>query len=178
VPVLRKRLAAVTQAGWQASSVPIMPTLATRHYAQVLGHGGLVAADPGIAGFWVARTFSTTRLGSALVPAAPIRGWAAACVVVSRLRAPFRPAIAVIDGPLDEWTAAVLTEAARMGVEVGVEAWQDAGPSTTPAEHVARLQMLAGTELAFATLRTDARQMDEMIDAAGPVRAWTSDETN
>ena len=85
MPPLRERLAAVTQAGWAATASPLMPSLVTRHYAEVFGHGGLVAADPGTAGFWVARTFATTRLGTAFVPGQPVRGWAAACVLVARL---------------------------------------------------------------------------------------------
>jgi hypothetical protein len=176
MPALRERLAAVTQAGWSVTSVPLMPTLVTRSYARVLGHGGLIASDPGTAGFWVARTFTTTRLGSAFVPAAPLRGWAAACVLVSRLLAPLRPALAVVDGPLDEPTNAVLAEAARLGVGVGIEAWQDDGEAHGPDEHLARLPALAGPDSAVATLRTDPRQFDEMVEAAGPVRAWSGDE--
>ncbi len=74
LPPLRPRLAAVTQAGWAATGVPLMPSLVTQHYARVLGDGGFVAADAGTAGYWVARTFATTRLGSVNVPAAPFQG--------------------------------------------------------------------------------------------------------
>ena len=101
LPPLRDRLAAVTQAGWAATGSPLMPSRVTRHYAQVLGRGGLVAADPGAAGFWVARTFATTGPGIAFVPSRPIHGWAVACVLVARLLAPWRPALAVLDGPVD-----------------------------------------------------------------------------
>jgi len=176
MPALRERLAAVTQAGWGMTTVPLMPTLVTRHYALVFGNGGLVASDPGTAGYWIARTFTTTRLGSASVPAAPLRGWAAACVLVSRLMAPLRPALAVLDGPVDESTKAVLAEAARLGVGLGIETWQDDGEALAPDEHLARLQQLAGPDTKVATLRTDHRQLDDMVEAAGPVRAWTGDE--
>jgi Thiamine pyrophosphate enzyme, central domain len=178
VPALRERLAAVTQAGWAATGSPLMPSLVTRHYAHVLGESGLVAADPGTAGYWVARTFATTRLGSVLVPAAPLEGWASACVLVARLVAPLRPALAVVDGGPGERTSAVLEEASRLGVGVGVEAWdEDSGPLDAD-QHLARLGVLvsgaAGT--ATSTLATDPRQLAEMLEAAGPVRAWTGDE--
>ena len=179
LPPLRQRLAAVTQAGWTAKTTPLMPSLVTRHYAQVLGDGGLVAADAGTAGYWVARTFATTRLGSALVPAAPIAGWAAACVLVARLASPLRPALAVVDGGPDERTRAVVAAAQRLGVSIGLEEWDEAEEPSDAADHLARLADLVhgGLGTVSATLSTDPRQLDEMIGVAGPVRAWTGDET-
>jgi len=176
LPPLRQRLAAVTQAGWVSTGVPLVPTLVTRHYAEILGEAGLVAADPGTAGYWVARTFATTRLGSALVPAAPVEGWAAACVLVARLAAPLRPALAVLDGRLGQHSEAVLAEAARLGVAVGLEVWRADGERPDAAAHLARLAGLSGRDAGTATLATDGRQLDEMIEVAGPVRAWTGDE--
>jgi len=183
MPPLRQRLAAVTQAGWAATDVPLAPSLVTRHYAQVLGEAGLVAADAGTAGFWVARTFATTRLRSVLVPAAPIEGWALSCALVSRLTAPMRPVLAVADGPLGERSRAVLNEAARLGVGFGVELWQADGEATGVDAHLARLgDLTSGSDPgagggAVATLATDGRQLDGMLEAAGPVRAWTDDAT-
>jgi hypothetical protein len=178
VPPLRERLAAVTQAGWTAGGTPLMPSRVTRHYAQVLGESGLVAADPGAAGYWVARTFATTRLGSVLVPAARIEGWAAACVLVARLAAPLRPALAVVDGAAGERGSAVLAEAVRLGVGIGIEAWDPDGESSGAEQHLARLEALASGDpgAVASTLATDPRQLAEMEDAAGPVRAWTGDE--
>jgi hypothetical protein len=178
VPPLRERLAAVTQAGWAATGTRLMPSRATRHYAQVLGESGLLAADPGLAGYWVARTFATTRLGSVQVPAALCEGWAAACVLVTRLVAPLRPALAVVDGEVGERGSAVLAEAARLGVGVGIEAWDPDAAPYSPEQHLARLDALvSGVSGAVrSTLATDQRQLAEMVDAAGPVRAWTGDE--
>jgi hypothetical protein len=177
VPPLRERLAAVTQAGWAATGAPLMPSRVTLHYAQVLGESGLVAADPGTAGYWVARTFATTRLGSVLVPAAPLEGWAAACVLVARLAAPLRPALAVVDGA-GERTCAVLDEASRRGVGIGMEVWDEDEEPSGAEHHLARLNDLVSGDLGActSTLATDPRQLAEMVDAAGPVRAWTGDE--
>jgi hypothetical protein len=174
MPPLRSQLAAVTQAGWTSNATPLVPSRATRHYAQVVGDGGLVAADAGCAGFWVARTFATTRLGGASVPAGAVRGWAAACVLVARMVNPLRRALAVVDGPLDDLSRAVLEEAARGGVAVGVEMWQDGAEELGPEAHLARIEQVT-TAGGVVTLATDGCQLDEMVAVAGPLRAWTSD---
>jgi hypothetical protein len=174
VPPLRSRLAAVTQVGWASAATPLAPSLVTRHYAEVVGGAGLVAADAGNAGYWVARTFATARLGTVSVPAAAVGGWATACVLVARLVDPLRRALAVVDGPLDDLSRAVVEEAARSGVAVGVEAWQEGGDELRPEAHRARLAELAWSGGAV-TLATDGRQLDEMVGVAGPVRAWTDD---
>ena len=176
MPPLRDRLAAVTQAGWTATASPLMPSLVTRHYAEVLGQGGVVAADPGTAGFWVARTFATTRLGTAFVPGEAVYGWAAACVLVARAAAPWRPGLAVVDGPLDEATRAVLEQGALLGIPIGLEVWQPDGRAVDADAHVERLTALASGSADVVTLATDGRQLTEMIDVAGPVRAWTGEE--
>ena len=173
LPPLRTRLAAVTQAGWAATGSPLMPSLVTRHYAEVFGHGGLVAADPGTAGFWVARTFATTRPGTVLVPATSIRGWAAACVLVARLSAPLSPALAVVDGPVDDRTRAIVEQGAQLGLPIAVEAWQADGHTLDPEAHLNRLTDLACGGGGVLTLATDAGQLEQMIAVAGPVRAWT-----
>ncbi len=96
MPPLRTRLAAATQAGWASTVAPLAPSQATLAYGRRLAGGGLVAADAGVAGFWVARTFATTQLGGVAVPAEEMPGWAAACVTVARMAAPLRPALAVL----------------------------------------------------------------------------------
>ncbi|HLM63232.1 MAG TPA: hypothetical protein VK306_02955 [Acidimicrobiales bacterium] len=98
VPPLRAGLARVTQDGWRRTGAPLAPSQVTLAYGRATGTDGLVAADPGTAGYWVARTFATTGLGGAVVPArADAAGLAAACVAVARLRRPGRAALAVVD---------------------------------------------------------------------------------
>jgi hypothetical protein len=174
MPPLRPRLADVTQAGWASTTTPLVPSLVTRHYAQAVGDGGLVAADAGGAGFWVARTFATTRLGGASVPAGAVGGWAAACVLVARLVNPLRRAVAVVDGPLDDLTRAAVDEGARGGVAVGVEAWEEDGEDLGAESHRTRLEELTAVG-GVVTLATDVHQLGEMVNVAGPVRAWTND---
>jgi thiamine pyrophosphate-dependent acetolactate synthase large subunit-like protein len=173
VPPLRTGLAAVTQEGWSATGTPLAPTRVTMHYGQVFGSGGLVAADPGTCGYWVARTFSTTELGSAVVPAERRPGFAAACALVARLRRPARPVLAVMD---DEAPARpVLDAARRLGVPVPIEVWEQGGPGLDADAHLARLRAMATSEVTVVErIATDPSQLDRMIGVAGPVIAWSS----
>jgi hypothetical protein len=175
LPPLRERLAAVTQAGWASRPSSLAPSLVTRHYADVLGRGGMIAADSGTAGYWVARTFPTTQLGTAFIPPGVASGWAAACVLVARLNAPIRPALAVVDGPVDAQTEGVLEEATRLGVRIGVEAWEADGPVLSAEEHRSRLQTLVGPAGGMGALATAEDQLAEMVAVAGPLRAWSPD---
>jgi hypothetical protein len=172
VPPLRAGLAAVTQEGWTGAAAPLPPSRITLHYGNVFGSGGLVAADPGVAGYWVARTFSTTVLGSAQVPAREGPGFAVACALVARLRRPRRPVIAVVDA-VSEPVAALLGVAASLGVAVPVEVWDDQAPAIDADAHLERLRRLAvAADPVPVAVATDARQLDRMVDVAGPVVAW------
>jgi acetolactate synthase-1/2/3 large subunit len=172
VPPLRADLAAVTQAGWERTGAPLPPTKVTQHYSQVLGNGGLVAADPGMAGYWVARTFATQQLGGAQVTADPqAQGFAVACCTVARQADPGRAVLAVVDH-IDDATALALETADRLGVSVPVEVWSDDGDALGAEAHRARLQALVH-DGGQATIATDPTQLDEMLAVAGPIVAWT-----
>jgi hypothetical protein len=176
MPPLRARLAEVTQRGWSIETSPLPPSSATMHYAECVAAGALVAADAGNAGFWVARTLGTTRLGAVIVPSTPSPGFAAACVAVSLLRRPSRPALAVIDLAEAEATTVIVDEAAALGVRVPVEAWDPDGDRLDADAHRDRLRQLVlglSTGDRFCSLTTDPHQISEMIEAAGPIVAWT-----
>jgi hypothetical protein len=182
MPPLRDALAAVTQAGWARTHAPLAPTKVTAHYAEAVGGAGLVAAAPGRAGYWVARTFATTVLGGARVPARrQPRGLAVACAIVTgRPRpGPGRPLV-VVDGPLDDTEAELLDAAEALGIPVVLELWDPDGPALDAEAHRSRLAAaLASPRSSVLSLATDRRQLDEMIVAAGPVTAWgglTSEE--
>ena len=142
MPPLRARLAEVTQRGWGVRATPLPPSSATMHYAECVAAGALVAADAGNAGYWVARTLGTTRLGAVIVPATPSPGFAAACAAVSLLRRPSRPALAVIDRAEAEATAVIVDAAAALGVRVPVEAWDPDGDRLDADAHRDRLRQL------------------------------------
>lgn len=177
MPPLRARLAEVTQRGWSVDASPLPPSRATMHYGECVAAGALVAADAGHAGFWVARTLGTTRLGAVIVPSTPSPGLAAACVAVSLLRRPNRPALAVLDLAEAESSAVVTDAAAALGVRVPVEAWDPEGDALNADAHRDRLrQLLLGglpTGDRLCSLRTDPHQLAEMVEAAGPIVAWT-----
>lgn len=173
VPPLRAGLAAVTQDGWASAAAPLAPSRATLHHARALVGGGLIAADAGVAGYWVARTFGTTELGTVHVPARPVPGFAAAAALVARLRWPDRPVLAVVDGPPDAPTLAVQAAGAGLGVAVPVEAWSPDGPALDAEAHERALaELVAATEPRVATLVTDPAQLARMVEVAGPVTAW------
>ncbi|HVN52234.1 MAG TPA: hypothetical protein VMT43_12405 [Acidimicrobiales bacterium] len=173
MPELRARLAEVTQAGWGRADAPLAPSQATRTYSELVRAGGFVAADPGLAGYWVARTLGTTRLGGAKVPSRRAeRGSAIASVVVSRLRRPRASALAVTDAPLQEIDHLLLDSAQHLGVSVTVEVWDTDGPRLSADEHEARLRGAADLGSTLLPLVTDPSQLDEMVRAAGRVTAW------
>jgi len=123
---------------------PGTPPHAVARLKAELPQGGVVIADPGPAGFWMARTFPTSELGSVVVPATTAPGFAAAAAVVAGLRG--RAAIAVTTAPTDETTGAVLDAAARRGVGVDVRAWDE---------------------------NIDWSCLDSLVAVAGNVVAWT-----
>ena len=172
-PPLRTELAAVAQRGWVSDARPIAPSRATMHYAEVLGADGVLGADAGTAGWWVARTFATVAPRRVHVPAHDEPGAGVACAVVARLLDPDRPVLAAVDGPLGPEVRAVLAEARRLGVGLGVEVWDAGGDALGPDEHRGRCRHLSVAEdVEIVTLATDARQLDEMIAVAGPTTAW------
>jgi hypothetical protein len=102
-PALYDRLAAVAGPLYDVESSPAHAAAAL---AADLPSGGLVVADPGPAGFWIARTLPTRELGSVVVPASVAPGFAAAAAHVAGLDG--RPALAVTTAPVDPVTDAVL----------------------------------------------------------------------
>jgi hypothetical protein len=180
VPPLRHRLAGVTQRGWEVEDSPLPPTRVTLHYGECVSAGTMVAADAGMAGFWVARTLGTTRLGGVIVPSLPIAGFAAACVAVLRLRHPGRNGLAIADASGGEQTAAVVEAARRLGIVVPVETWDPDGERLDADAHRERLdRMVNGGDPGSAgvhTLATHQGQLAEMVEAAGPVVAWPQPE--
>ena len=77
---------------------------------------------------------------------------------------------------MDEATRAVLEQGALLGIPIGLEAWQPDGRALDADAHVVRLAALAAGSADVVTLATDGHQLTEMIDVAGPVRAWTGEE--
>ncbi|HEX4777568.1 MAG TPA: hypothetical protein VFW74_12395 [Acidimicrobiia bacterium] len=168
---LYARMSSIAQPGYADTSVPLHPARAVADVRAALPPDGLVAADPGVAGLWFARTFPTSVLGSVVVPATRAPGIAAALAFVAETRG--RRAIAVTTEPVDDMTRRVVDLAHARGVTLTVETWCADGALDGVDAHEAGLR--AGIALpAVHQLRTPvalARTQD-LVDAAGPVVAW------
>ena len=136
-------LSAVVGPAYASDETPLHPARATRDLGELRPPGGLVVADPGPAGFWVARAFPTTEPGSVLVPATDAPGTAAAAALLGGL-AGGRPALGVTTLPLDPMTEAVLDLARGLEVALTLEAW-----ATSPGDLDPRPQRLGRTSEAL-----------------------------
>ena len=171
-PRLYLELSAAVGPLYQSTSVPLNPARAAAGLAAVRPVGGLVAADPGPAGLWVARAFPTTEPGSVVVPATPARGFAAAAALVAALDE--RPAIAVTTAPLDDETHAVLELARALGLPLVLEVWGDGEAADADAQLDRTSAALASGTVAVEHYPVDFTATEVLVDVAGDVVAWGS----
>jgi len=173
---LYPKLATIAQPGYASEMVPLHPARAVADLGAVLPPGGLVAADPGIAGLWVARTFPTPALSPGqrrrvIVPARVEPG-AAVQLAVTAARAG-RPAIAVVHEPLDDATNEAMAAADRDRARVTVVVWGGRGRLRVAAEHRERLaDALASPGLAMLEVPIYLDETNALVQAAGDVVAW------
>jgi hypothetical protein len=164
-------LAAVSQPGYVSEHMPMHPARAVADVRRTLPPDGIVAADPGLAGLWVARTFPTTRAGSVIVPATPTPGIATAIAFAAGLRG--HHAIAITDAPVNDETRAVVALAKQHGVPIVVEVWGTGGHVHNPEDHLARLQAAFDSRgVSVIGVPIDAAKTQRLIDVAGDVVAW------
>ena len=169
-PPLYDAIATVTVPAYEDDSVPLSAARAALHLSGVVLDGGIVAADPGLAGFWVARAFPTGKPNAVFVPALACDGFAAAASLLSALDG--RPCLAVTDA-FDPTTEAVLGVAEALSLGATVQIWGDDGGSiVTAADHVA----LCSTQLTATSVRIDdvPVRLDPaaLTAVAGPISAW------
>jgi acetolactate synthase-1/2/3 large subunit len=168
---LYARLSRVAQPGYIDDRLPLHPARAVADVRAVLPSGGVVTAEPGIAGVWVARTFPTTEPGTVVVPATARRGIAAAIALTAALHDV--PAIAVTIEPLDPTTLGVLRLATEVGVALTVDVWGAGGPVRRAEDHVNQLQAaVAEPGVTIVDLPVELALTRKLVDAAGPVVAW------
>ena len=174
---LYARLSAIAQPGFVDQRVPLHPARAVADVRAALPAGGVVTADPGVAGVWVARTFPTTEPGTVLVPATVVRGAAAALALVASLRGV--PAIAVNTETLDHTTLAVLALATELAVAFVVDVWSAGGPVRRADDHLEQLQAAVREPgVTIVDVPVDTSLTRRLVDAAGPVVAWGGLRTN
>lgn len=168
-PPLYATIAQVVTPMYEQASGPVTPPRAALQLSGAAPDRAVVAADAGTAGFWIARTFPTGVAGSVVVPALRQPGFAVAAGVVAALDE--RPCVAVIDGPLDDASEAVLDVARRLGVSVAVQAWVPGETSTDEHVEITRAGFAGGTER-IDVVGIDASCLEVLTDAVGPVTAW------
>jgi hypothetical protein len=170
------RMSAAVQPLFAETKVPLSPARAVADYRAVLDGRDLLAADPGPAGLWVARTFPTTVLGSISVATRFTPGIAAQSALAAAKLG--RRAIAVTRGPLDEATGRLLAEARRLGLRLVLDVWSEdpiAGARDVQelAQHEAFLRAgLAAQAVTLLRTPVDLRDTQKLIAVAGPVVAW------
>ena len=168
---LYPQLAAVVQRLSPSAQVPLSPARAVADLRAALPPGGVIAADPGLAGLWVARTFPTTDARSIGVPATVAPGYAAAAALAARLDG--RPAIAVTTAPVDAMTARVLELAAALGVGFPLELWAREGRLARADDHRVDVQAaLDHNRVTELTVPVEASHTDALLAVAGDVVAW------
>lgn len=131
-PALYTALAAVVGPMYER---PGSPPARAAALAATLPAGGLVVAEPGLVGFWIARTFPTSVPGSVLVPASggPEAAWrrareAAAQGRAVTLVAPVPPPLDLAGVQVEVWDAAAvdLDPSALVAVAGPIVAWPTA----------------------------------------------------
>ncbi len=170
-PALYRDLAAAVGPLYERESTPLTPARAARDLAEVLPAGGLVAADPGPAGLWVARTFPTTEPGSVVVPATVAPGFAAAAGVVASLDG--RPSISVVTDPADGITGALVEQAGAWGAALTLAVWGGDGALGSAADHRAAMAAAVaspGTDV--IDVPVDLTLTRVLVEVAGEVIAW------
>jgi thiamine pyrophosphate-dependent acetolactate synthase large subunit-like protein len=169
---LYARLSAVAQPGYADDRVPLHPARAVADVRAASPAGGVVVADPGIAGLWVARTFPTTEPGSVVVPAIATPGIAAALGLVAALRG--IPTIAVTTEPLDPTTLGVLELATELGTALAIDVWGASGPDRRAEEHLEQLRAAVSEPgVTIVDVPVDTSLTRKLVDAAGAVVAWS-----
>jgi thiamine pyrophosphate-dependent acetolactate synthase large subunit-like protein len=168
---LYARLSSVAQPGFVDDRVPLHPARAVADLRASLAAGGVVTADPGWAGLWLARTYPTAEPGTVVVPSIRTPGIAAVLALVAALRG--LPAVAVTTEPMGHATLAVLELATELGAALVVDVWSAGGPVRRADDHLAQLEAAAREPgVSIVDVPVDASLTRELVDAAGPVVAW------
>lgn len=170
-PRLYTELQAALAPLYADDDVPLAPARATGDLGQVRPPGGLVLADPGPAGLWVARTFPTTELASIIVPSHSCVGFSVAGAIVAGLRG--RVALSITAGPVEPLVGELLDVAAAWSTPVTLEVWGSEGRVGTPVTRVVQTaDALQLPTIDVLEIPVDLSRTSVLTDVAGPVVAW------
>lgn len=170
-PPLYGALAEVIAPRYSSDEVPLAPARAVADLVAARPAGGVVAADPGPAGLWVARAFTTTEPVSAVVPSQFVRGFALAAAIVAALDG--RPAAAVATDPLDPASAELLALAEHWRTPIVLDVWGADAALPTAEGHRRRLvEAFAQPGPSAVPTPVDLSQTRDLVAVAGEVIAW------
>ena len=178
INTLYAKIAAIAQPGFVDSSVPLHPARAVADLGQALPAGGLIAAQPGLAGLWVARTFPTPLLTSGeprrvVVPVQNTPGESLRAAIESARQG--RTTIAVITDPVDSLDRELLEVVRKENLDLVVDIW-----TSTPDESWLSVEdhrrnianALSGDGQKIIKTPVNLLLTADLIAAAGPVTAW------
>ncbi len=152
-------------------TLPLSPIRATVEVAGAVDDGGLLLADAGPAGLWLARGL-TPSAATVVVPARPARGFAAAAALIGGLDG--RPAVAVTTAPVDPLSEALLDLAASLDVPLVLEVWGGEASWASADEHLERLEAaVAAGGVHRLAVPVDLSGTRVLVEVAGPVSAWS-----
>ena len=170
-PALYRELSAALGPLYDSDAAPLTPARAARDLSLVRPAGALVAADPGPAGLWVARTYPTTEPGSVIVPSRRADGFAVAAAMVCSLDQ--RRAFAVTTSPLDPVTEALVELGKVVGSSFVLCEWgADEHWSDALAHKVALRSALEASGIAHVGVPVDFAWTSTLTSVAGDVVAW------
>ena len=175
-PGAYEQLRSVITPLYESEAVPLTPPRAALHMAGLLPEGGTVVADPGAAGFWLARSFPTSFPGNICIPASFTPGFAAAAALVCSLEG--RPYFAVSDQiggieGLDDVTAELLELAEELNQPVALQLWGLEGTLSNSAAHIEVLQaQLAAEHVRIDEVPVNLDAIEDIERVAGELIAW------
>ena len=151
-----------------AGGGPASPWRAARDVVGAVGPDGVVAADAGPVGLWLARGVVPCRPGGVVAPALACRGFAAASALVGGLDD--RHVVGVTTGPTDPSTDALVDLAGRLGTRLVLEVWGDDADPEGLGEQ--RSAALAGAGPARLGVPVELTETLRLVELAGEVVAW------
>lgn len=175
-PSVRASLLPVLGPLWEDSAAPLSAARAALHLSGALPEHGVVVADPGPVGFWIARAAPTSQPGAICVPATAEPGFAAAAALVASIER--RPVLAVTDeaGVGCEATAAILDLARVLDVPVGLQVWGPSGAALDADRHARLVEDLVSgvwSGVRIEPVAVDLGVPASLVEVAGPVTAWS-----
>jgi hypothetical protein len=176
-PSVRTALAPVLNPLWESPGSPLTAARAALHLSGALPDEGVIVADPGPVGFWVARAAPSSYPGAVCVPATAEPGFAVAGAVVAALDG--RPCLAVTDaeGASEPLTGALLELAAGLELGVALQVWGDEGDLPDAAAHVELVRAILDGDgpTGAVAVPVDLALPDALVELAGPVVAWAGE---